>query len=465
MTKPRIARFFLFLFFLSEPASGAEVVYANKCAAGYYMAFSGDVAGDAPNTTSQKTVNCFAWSQFVALNWPAAGHGNGEAGDLSPVRWQTFPSEFDLFRPDGSAPASGVHASLPKACAARVAKAGLRPDEVTLLQAPAGPGKKPLRINSSEQAGAADNEAAWVGDSNGANLWYEIRVSPKEADFIIVNRLFRLDGQAGFIAAGHPFVLPKSGEDSPAATIELKAAWMEVPDPANPKWSYFKTSDAAILDASGGDCRLTRVALVGLHITQKTVGQPSFFWATFEHIDNVPDGNGPVSGSYNLYSDQCRPQQVKVENPLCLAGAEAGAAAKMVTITCRPNARPPYHIGGDCPAPRATQTTRDVATEPDTDDVNAMVQASLAQTFPNSVWQYYKLINVQWALARAVDPEAPLAGSARLPTTLPSIPVSNTTMETYLQTTTCTTCHVNAALAKPRAYSADFSFVFEAAGR
>lgn len=136
-----------------------------------------------------------------------------------------------------------------------------------------------------------------------------------------------------------------------------------------------------------------------------------------------------------------------------------------MTISCQPNARPPYHIGGDCPAPRAIQTTRDVLTEPDTDDVNAMVQASVAKTFPNSVWQYYKLINVQWALARAVNPEAPLAGAARLPTTLPSIPVSNTTMETYLQTTTCTTCHVNAVLAKPKAYSADFSFVFEAAGR
>jgi hypothetical protein len=38
-------------------------------------------------------------------------------------------------------------------------------------------------------------------------------------------------------------------------------------------------------------------------------------------------------------------------------------------------------------------------------------------------------------------------------------------METYLQTTTCTTCHVNAALANPSTYSADFSFVFQSAGR
>ena len=74
------------------------------------------------------------------------------------------------------------------------------------------------------------------------------------------------------------------------------------------------------------------------------------------------------------------------------------------------------------------------------------------------------MINVQWALARAINSEAPLAGPARLPTTLPAIPVANTTMETYLQTTTCTTCHVNAALANPSTYSADFSFVFQSAG-
>jgi len=156
---------------------------------------------------------------------------------------------------------------------------------------------------------------------------------------------------------------------------------------------------------------------------------------------------------------------VVVDDPRCLAGQAAGAASRTVTIGCTPNTRPPYHIGGACPAPRAVQTTRITPIEPDTDDVNQMVQAGLAKTYPDSVWQNYKLVNVQWALGIAVDPEAPLAGPARLPTTLPSIPVANTTMETYLQTTTCTTCHVNAALANPSTYSADFSFVFQAAGR
>lgn len=246
-----------FLLFLPGPVRADDVIYANKCAAGFYMSYSGEVAGDAPNTTSQKTVNCFAWRQFIALNWPAAGHGNGESGDRSPVQWQTFPSESDIFRQDGSVPAPSVRAPLPRVCAARVKAAGLRREQLTIFQAPAGPGRKPFRVNSSEQAGASDNEAAWIGASNNTNLWYEIRISPKEADFIVANGLYRTDGQSGFIAAGHPLVLPESNQDGAAGTIELKAAWMEVPDPGNPKWNYFKTSDAAILDAVGGDCRLT----------------------------------------------------------------------------------------------------------------------------------------------------------------------------------------------------------------
>jgi hypothetical protein len=445
--------------------TAAEPIYSNKCGPGFYFSYSGEVLGDAPSTTSQKTVNCFAWRQFIGLNWPAAGRRFGEAGDRNPVRWQTFPSEAEVLRPAGH-PSSIGRAPLPAACAARVRAAGVsRPEELTILQAPSGLKKKRSRINSTEQAGASNEEAAWVGASNNTNIWYEIRINPEEAEYIVSNRLYDAEAQAAFVATGHPLVLPKGDADGPAGAIELKAAWMEVPDPENSKWTYFKTSDAAVLDATGTDCRLTQVALVGLHIIQKTARQPSFFWATFEHIDNVPDDSGPVSGSYNLYSDHCEPQSVMVDDPSCLAGQAAGATPRLVTIGCTPNSRPPYRIGGACPAPRAIQTTRLTPIEPDTDDVNQMVQAGIGKTFPDSVWQNYKLVNVQWALGIAVDPEAPLAGAARLPKTLPSIPVANTTMETYLQTTTCTTCHVNAALANPSTYSADFSFVFQSAGR
>jgi hypothetical protein len=443
--------------------SAAETVYANKCAAGFYFSYSENILGDAPSTTSQKTVNCFAWQQFISLNWPSAGHGLGEAGDRTPAPWQRFPSLADVLGPGG-------RARLPAACAIRAKAAGLpNPDDLTIFQAPAARERKRPRINSTEQAGAADNQAAWVGDSNGANLWYEIRVNREEADYIAANRLESVAAQAAYIAAGHPLTLPKGREDGPTGAIEIKAAWMEVPDPGNSKCRYFKTGDAAIIDAEGEDCRLTEVALVGLHVIQKTSRQPSFFWATFEHIDNVPDESGPVSGGYNLYNEHCQPRTVTVDDPRCLASPVSnpavGVASREVTVGCEPNARPPYHIGGSCPAPRPIQTTRVVPIEPDTDDVNRMVQDSISRTYPGSVWRNYKLVNVQWALARAIDPEAPLVGQARLPTTLPNIPVSNTTMETYLQTTTCTTCHVNAALANPTTHSSDFSFVFQAAGR
>lgn len=448
---------------LASPVA-AETAYSSKCAAFMYLAYSGELQVDAPNTTSHKSVNCYAWQQFISLNWSAAGRRFGEPGDRGPVQWQTFSSIADVFLPGGAVPSANRRAPLPAACAARVKAAGFaRPEILTVLQTPPGPGRPRSRLNFTEQAGGVDNQAGWVGACNLTHLWYEIRVNPAEVDYIVANRLYSAEGQAQFVAGGHPLLLPKGGREGAVGAIELKAAWMEVPDPENPKWGYFKLGDAAILDAEGGDCRLTPVALVGLHITQKTPNQPTFFWATFEHIDNVPDENGPVSGTFNLYDGQCRPQTVTVDDPRCLAEAAPGATPRTVTVGCKPNTRPPYHIGGSCPAPRAIQTTRVVPIQADVADANRVVQASIAKNQPDSIWRYYKLVNVQWSPNPPLDAETPQPVPARIATTIPALPVANTTMETYLQTTTCTACHVNGALAKPANIAADFSFIFQAA--
>lgn len=454
------------LLLLGASVARAESNYADKCAAFIYLSYSGTVAGDAPNTTSHKSVNCHAWQQFIALNWPAAGGRFGAARDRSPVQWQTYPTQAGLFRPGALPPAADRRAPLPPACAARVQAAGwTRPEHLTVLQAPPGPAAPRPRLNFTAQAGTEAGQAGWLAAANDTLVWTETRVSPAAADFIVGHGLYDAAEQAVHTAAGHPVVLPRGEPGGAAGTVVLKAAWMEVPDPDNPKWAYFKLSDAAILDAEGSDCRLTPVALIGLHIIQKTRSQPSYFWATFEHIDNVPDENGPASGSFNLFDGQCRPRTVTLEDPRCLAGTAPADAGRSVTVGCRPNTRPPYHVGGRCPPPRAIQTTRVVPIQADVADANRTVQASIARAHPEAVWRYYKLINVQWSPSPPADPPAPAAVPARLNATFPAMPVSNTTMETYLQGTTCTACHVNGALAAPAGTSADFSFLFRAADR
>jgi len=82
--------------------------------------------------------------------------------------------------------------------------------------------------------------------------------------------------------------------------IELKAAWMEVNDLQNPKWKRYKLSTATVLDPTTGKLRNTTVALVGLHVLHKTAKQPTWVWATFEHIDNVPDSGSTATGQYNF---------------------------------------------------------------------------------------------------------------------------------------------------------------------
>ena len=50
-------------------------------------------------------------------------------------------------------------------------------------------------------------------------------MSPAEAEFIAGHRLYRADGQAGFIAAGHPFVLPE-GEEGRGMTFSAESGFV-----------------------------------------------------------------------------------------------------------------------------------------------------------------------------------------------------------------------------------------------
>ena len=66
--------------------------------------------------------------------------------------------------------------------------------------------------------------------------------------------------------------------------MELKAAWRVLTDPAQS--SRYLTGQAVLVN--NGVCSTATVGLVGLHIIHKTVTQPQWIWATFEHVDNVP---------------------------------------------------------------------------------------------------------------------------------------------------------------------------------
>ena len=48
-----------------------------------YPSLTSEVPGDTP-VNDQNSINCFAWQEFIALNWPAAKTGGGKPAKIGP---------------------------------------------------------------------------------------------------------------------------------------------------------------------------------------------------------------------------------------------------------------------------------------------------------------------------------------------------------------------------------------------
>jgi hypothetical protein len=63
--------------------------------------FNNKVPGDLQSFNNQSQADCFAWQEFVTLNWSMdKSHGFGDPGDLTPVQWETFMPRDVLFQPN-----------------------------------------------------------------------------------------------------------------------------------------------------------------------------------------------------------------------------------------------------------------------------------------------------------------------------------------------------------------------------
>ncbi len=439
--------------------------------------FGPDIPPDFSQVSVQIDADCFAWQQFIALNWPAAGmdggtaEGFGTPGDLAAVQWQTYMSTGQLFPPDaGPPPPWGTQPEVTDDC---LAEAGL-----TQAQAK---GRLPLMVASkfAEQFDPGKSSAqayprgapAWLGAQNGTNVWYDVKVNLPEYQYIVDAGLYNAANQVAMADAGVPLVLPQGAfQPSPGTVgaIELKAAWMEVTSPADARWNAYKLAAAVVVDPSTQKCRQATVALVGLHIIHATQSQPTLIWSTFEHVANAPlDGADAGTTEWNFYNPQCQPRTLQLP-PTCAADGKA----THVTVGCTPNTAPPYYIGEGCPAPVPVQVTRMNPIDQNAQTVNQLVHQNIGTSYPGSVWQNYILVNVLWSSKSSPSPakpvQVPLPFAAPMPSS--TIPIANTTMETYIQQTAdfgqgqqasnCIVCHKNAAIAGNSRIASDFSFVF-----
>ncbi|WP_298733185.1 hypothetical protein [uncultured Chitinophaga sp.] len=447
---------------LHKPAASRTAPLSCQCSA-LTIPFDSIVPGDSPLFGSQPNADCFGWWEFISLNWPTTpGAGFGDSTDLGPVQWETFITAEELYPPDGAAPPPwGGSNLLP--LSANVLKLDKRLGTVTKLLS----ATSKFNATGTQRFGPqSDQEAApefgpnWLGAQNGTNIWYEIRENQDIYNFVVKNKYYNANNQLAAIKKGKPIVFPMgSYPNGPTGAIELKAAWMEITDTGNPKWNRYKRSNAAVVDPVTGAYRFTQVALVGLHILHKTESQPTWVWATFEHIDNVPDGSGAGDTvAYNFYNPNCQPVTVTPKD-----------SSSPVTVTCTPNTSPPYYLTKGGPAPVPIQITRLTPIDNNAQAANSTMQAAIAAAYPGSVWQNYQLVNVIWSSDPADNPRRPDTVPIYLSGMQPTIPVANATLESYAQTTTCTGCHQYASIAPTLQdttpnWAADFSFAIGTAG-
>lgn len=488
-------------------AATAAPVFAcpNVGLGGPSVTFGPTVPPDLRTFSNQPSADCFAWSELVALNWPTGTGTFGAPMDTTPVAWETYMTSDLVFTPDGSKPpAWGTEPSIPSGCppqapspgagrprpmrpfkhigkasteAARASKAAASRFKLTAPKAatagtvtPFGPGDIAL----------ATSPPNWLGAQNGTNVWFEIRVNEDEYNTVVADGLYNANLQTTYVNNGNPVVMPKgcstaAGQNCPNNTsvtgaIELKAAWMEAPDANDPaqkdKWSRYKLTDGVVVDPNTGKCRATTLALVGLHVLHKTTTQPTWVWATFEHVDNAPvtgSKSPPPKYGYNFNNPSCTSKQMSVPASCVPGGGTSGNVS--VTVSCTPNTKPPYNLDQNCPGPVPIQVERTVALDNDAQNINSQIQAFIGQNYPGSVWQYYQLINVIWSSNPLQDPTKPV-NAPEVPTGMTSgggAKVFSTVLETYMQTMTCTDCHQYATIAQGNTFS-DFSFAVGTAG-
>jgi hypothetical protein len=391
---------------------------------------------------SQDGADCFAWAEFVALNWPSnPSLPFGEPDDYSLVQWQTYMPADLIFQPWAQVP--------PPWGTTLIARDGMDAKKIASGNYIVLSGTSKIPGDFEENEATTNSGPAWLGAQNGTNIWYEIRVNEDEYNYIINNQYYDANVQQTAAQNGTPIMLP----DNPTGAMEIKAAWMEVPDLTKINSERFKLSNAYVQDESGGSYRETVVALIGLHILRKTVNQPTFVWATFEQIDNLPQAG--AMAPYNLFNPNCLPETLQVKT--------AYDSDTTVIVNCIPNVQPPYFlVHGNQPTP--IQVSRKLAFDRTSQTINPAVQTQIQKQNSNSVWQYYQLIDVIWS----TNPTPDTAQPTTIPLTVNSMNppfVSNVALETYNQQTSCiNSCHKYASVAPGQGSSlsnaTDFSFLF-----
>jgi len=355
----------------------------------------------------QSDVDVYSWNTFIALNWPVNAATCGP--DLShsilngkgPVVWQSYADSGSIFVGSGSQPAGWCKQDL----------------------------SKPLDLRSNAKVSAAllskfhgIDEAVGgpLTDQHGRFVRYQKLVNYDEYNYLISNNLWNAAGQKGQTISfpWGPTQTPgpcKGQPCGPVGATEVKAAWKVLSAAEIAGGRFFMTKAVVYNNDAGAPSpgkNPVTVGLVGLHIIHKTQSEQSFFWSTFEQVDNT---------TRSFFNPKCT---------TCPANTQTAKKPYTELTTTTP---PPV------PVNKPVQVVRVVPIQADS-ALNLYYRGLLK----GSVWANYQLISTQWATGGA-------------PQGTPAV-LGNTTLETFIQkNSSCFKCHNSAQTAVQT--NADFSFL------
>lgn len=303
----------------------------------------------AGETLSQDDLDNYSWQLFIAMNWPATESGAvpETMGELpeNPRVWETYIDGTTIMERDASV--------------------ALRVNEPFHLQ-------RQLNTDFFLQTGS-DLPSI---DRNQNFTVNEMAINPTMVDFIVSNGLTTTAGLENYSQSYAEVLFP-------TGVIEIKAGWFIVPsnfDAQTVSRYYTTTADVSVSAAHSATgnafiIESVTVALIALHINQKTPSRPQWTWSTFEHVD--------------LYDG---------DTPIFVPGVEGADASNRTPLDVATNQMPEQYLWQDPDLGEPTAglyhpplIARSPNEVPYPDSINRLWQ----QRVP-APWSFYQLVTTQW---------------------------------------------------------------------
>jgi hypothetical protein len=413
--------------------------------------------------------NVFAWQSFVASNWPVAKGYRGipdpgqqigatdPTGVAVPVVWMTSKGIKDVFLPKGATPDPNWQTQAPVASCLSVPGYDPATSYVLGMVSKTTPVAY-TEINQAPFPGSSQVVGPLI-DQQSDYVRYDIRMSQSEFDYFRFYQYYNATTQSTAVTAKPATFQPPPrlgtepylGDLPPSArygTVEYKASWRVL----NPKIdivSRYFTTNAYIVDPDGKCSGPQLMGLTGLHILRLTASTPAtWFWATFEQADNLTVPNPPPT------RPDGKPLTSSFGDGKKYISGYSRATAEIVPPQPLP---PPVPVG-------VSRVTPLQAT-------SIAVSKEYQQLLKGTSWQNYELVGVQFPVNPIQNgkPQGNGKGIGQCyvagtnhqvlaEVQINECYLANVTMETFVQSTSCATCHSYAAPLGVQRYNGRPSF-------